>query len=394
MTPTINLSQFQPTDTPSFLGNYNSDMQKIDNFAAHVEEELGKGTGGSRLPPFAEIPAKLTAPPEPISVEAITAGGSVNAYTLTLNPEINRYTEGSNFFIRFAAANTSQTPTININNLGTINIRDVNGGILDAGVIGANSTILCVLQRNASRITELRLLSNVESPLNFTAGRVNRYHAASAIPIPGYADGTRYVVRFAEANTIGGVNVINNVLPELTFNLDDFGDLHFVNSIGQRPEPGAIPVNSVFIVEIRGGQAVLAERLDDSFRLATMRDVSEMRSVVSGIMSANGAMNLGFRPSAVIVMSREMGGNQRAAGAVHLTPWGRNIAMAVDAPSGNQTRRDATTAPETAVTTLEITATGFNVSGMFGSHNMHPTSAAFEQHPVSAQWPLRYIAFR
>jgi hypothetical protein len=116
--------------------------------------------------------------------------------------------------------------------------------------------------------------------------------------------------------------------------------------------------------------------------------------VVSGIMSANGAMNLGFRPSAVIVMSREMGGNQRAAGAVHLTPWGRNIAMAVDAPSGNQTRRDATTAPETAVTTLEITATGFNVSGMFGSHNMHPTSAAFEQHPVSAQWPLRYIAFR
>jgi len=62
---------------------------------------------------------------------------SPNTYTATLTPALTAYTTGMTVVIKFTNANTSTTPTLNLNSLGAVNIVHKNGTALNIGDIAA-----------------------------------------------------------------------------------------------------------------------------------------------------------------------------------------------------------------------------------------------------------------
>lgn len=91
--------------------------------------------------------------------------------------------------------------------------------------------------------------------------------------------------------------------------------------------------------------------------------VSTEAKFVSGIMTANGTVTLGFQPSAVIVTGTFFS---------NIT-----VQLAFALPSYPHYRATSPTA------SLTVTSTGFTTNGMYG-YNGEPTS----------QFPLHYIAFK
>lgn len=69
------------------------------------------------------------------------AGGTVNAITLTYSPAISAYTDKRIFAFVSSGANTSATPTVNINGLGARTIVKKGGQALVAGDIGAVESV-------------------------------------------------------------------------------------------------------------------------------------------------------------------------------------------------------------------------------------------------------------
>jgi hypothetical protein len=67
---------------------------------------------------------------------------AANTYTATLSPSLAAYTAGMRVFIKFTNANTSTTPTINLNSLGAITITRNNGNALQIGDIAAGMIAL------------------------------------------------------------------------------------------------------------------------------------------------------------------------------------------------------------------------------------------------------------
>lgn len=66
------------------------------------------------------------------------ASSGTDTYTATLAPAITSYTTGAEYKIKFGSANTSTTPTLNINSLGAKTIKKGNGTALIPGDITAN----------------------------------------------------------------------------------------------------------------------------------------------------------------------------------------------------------------------------------------------------------------
>jgi hypothetical protein len=344
--------------------------------------------GGGGHPPFATNPATLTVGGESVEVDAITTTGNADIYALGLASSLARYSHGMLLFVRFHIANTTAAPTLNVGGLGPIPIRDASGNPLNAGDVGVSSTFLTQIFSTASGGFELRILRFVPSPLIFTDGLSNIFDVTLLATISTYSTGARYVVKFNAANTVGGERVINNFAPTIRMNIDEIGELPLTrNSLN--PFVGEIPAGSVWVVETRvNAEIALIERVDDSHRYSMRSDLSAFTLVVTGIMTENGTMHLGFQPSCVIIMARRMTGRIGLGTSSTWLPWGNHIAMAVRGETGNQER-------EIGDSTVTITSDGFTTNSMFGSvlphdSNSNRVSAAF---PSTAA-PLRYIAFR
>jgi hypothetical protein len=74
--------------------------------------------------------------------QATTVGGTVDAITLSFTPSITAYATGQRLRFVSGGANTSATPTINVNSLGAKTVKKNPGGAaLVAGDIGASGTI-------------------------------------------------------------------------------------------------------------------------------------------------------------------------------------------------------------------------------------------------------------
>lgn len=69
----------------------------------------------------------------------VADSGSSTAYVLTFSPAVNAYATGQSFKFKAGNTNTSTTPTLNINSLGTKTIIHTNGSPLMIGSILANS---------------------------------------------------------------------------------------------------------------------------------------------------------------------------------------------------------------------------------------------------------------
>jgi hypothetical protein len=109
--------------------------------------------------------------------------------------------------------------------------------------------------------------------------------------------------------------------------------------------------------------------------------------------NANGAeVELGFRPRCVFVFARRMTGSVGSGTTTTWVPWGRFLAMAIDASAGNQVNPGLSG----DVITLEIRANGFWVNQMLGaiSADIPATQAArVTTQEVAATRALRYVAF-
>jgi len=76
-------------------------------------------------------------------ITATATAAVPDVYTASLTPHITgTYTTGAYFFITFTDANTTATPTINIDSLGAKTIKSQGGGALIAGEIRAGSHII------------------------------------------------------------------------------------------------------------------------------------------------------------------------------------------------------------------------------------------------------------
>jgi hypothetical protein len=71
----------------------------------------------------------------------VTTGGVANAYTVTLNPAPAAYYEGMRILVKFHAANTVSTPTINVNGLGAKSIYKQGVNFLTVGELAQNSIL-------------------------------------------------------------------------------------------------------------------------------------------------------------------------------------------------------------------------------------------------------------
>lgn len=83
------------------------------------------------------------------------AGGTVDAITLTYSPAITAYTDKRILAFRSAGANTSTTPTVDVNTLGAKTIVKNGGSALVAGDIGASGSVHFIQYDSANNRFEL-----------------------------------------------------------------------------------------------------------------------------------------------------------------------------------------------------------------------------------------------
>lgn len=108
-------------------------------------------------------------------VFAIASG--TDTYTATLSPAIAAYVDGAEYRIRFTNANLTTTPTLNLNNIGAINIGNQFGGVVQAGEIQAGAE--CTLRYESAGPKMLLLVGARGSPTLLKSGIAT---AVSALP--------------------------------------------------------------------------------------------------------------------------------------------------------------------------------------------------------------------
>lgn len=104
------------TDTGEvFVGNTSAPVQLVNNaaYAEHLKDYV-------------------------LQIPYAAAGGSANAYTVSLNPALAAYAEGVAVAVKINGDNTGAA-TLNINSLGAKSIVDSKGSALTAGKLKANS---------------------------------------------------------------------------------------------------------------------------------------------------------------------------------------------------------------------------------------------------------------
>jgi microcystin-dependent protein len=197
-------------------------------------------------------------------VNAAIDTGSVNSYVITLNPPASAYLNG--FFLAFLPLNQNTGPSsINVNNLGNIQILKQDGSALTPQTIvpGTVYSLICI--NNAMRIIapnssvivgEIQLFAGVTPPSNWltcngNAVSRNQYPALFGVISTTYGIGdgatTFNIPNFTgsfptQTTTLGQtggastVQLTNNNLPTHLHGIADPGHLHSVftdtNTIG------------------------------------------------------------------------------------------------------------------------------------------------------------------
>lgn len=85
------------------------------------------------------------------AVNFAAATGLVNVYAITLSPVPGAYAAGQAYAFTTTLANTTTTPTLNVNALGAITLTNKDGSALVAGQIPANSVVSVVYNSTGPR---------------------------------------------------------------------------------------------------------------------------------------------------------------------------------------------------------------------------------------------------
>jgi hypothetical protein len=306
-----------------------------------------------------------------------TTSGSGSAYTLSPIPAWNSYAAGSEVVVRFHTATAATTPTINISGLGARTLRNSTGGLLTTGALSGENWRAWV-----NTDGEIWLVEQIQLPeLTYTDPVTNIYTLDYIEGFGFHAVNRRLLVQFHAENTAGNLRPINNVFQSVSLQIQGVdGERRIYSQRNINPDVGAISADSVWSLQDNGNGFEL--------RVQASRDANFLMSgeglrIVTGIMTSNGAVNLGVQPKAVFVFASEITGEISSASVQTHGP-GRLIAMAI--PERGQTVGLPGNANDRAVV-LAITATGFTTSNMLGRG---VSSAA---NLPSVEQPLRYLAF-
>jgi hypothetical protein len=143
-----------------------------------------RGSSSTLRAEFASLEAAFDKLPTPAqtwgaSANYATAGGSVDAWTASISATyLTAYTDGMSLRVKFAAPNTSTTPTLNLNGLGTKQIVSEAGGPLAAGDIAAGSVVTLIYNSTFGKF-QIFLGSSVASAAANAASAVASAAAAA-----------------------------------------------------------------------------------------------------------------------------------------------------------------------------------------------------------------------
>lgn len=79
-----------------------------------------------------------------------TASFSSDAYAISLSPAITAYTDGMMVIWRSTNANTTTTPTLNVNGVGAVTITQMSGALAAGDIKGTNKINICVFNSTGS----------------------------------------------------------------------------------------------------------------------------------------------------------------------------------------------------------------------------------------------------
>ena len=134
---------------------------------------------------------------------AVASG--TDTYTATLSPVPTEYTTGADYHITFTNANTSTTPTLNLNSLGAVTIVKEGSAALVAGDIPAGHA--AILRKTASNFV---LLNPKPSPLphHMTLATQQATTSGTSIDFTGIPTGTkRIIIMFDGVSTNGSSGI-------------------------------------------------------------------------------------------------------------------------------------------------------------------------------------------
>jgi hypothetical protein len=159
--------------------------------------------------------AKLSQVQDSIVSHATVVGGTVDAITLTFSPGFTAYTSNMRFRFTAGGANTSTTPTVNVDTLGLKTIKTLNGAALGVGSIAGsghicdcvyNGTDVILLNPANNVLTTIFKLTGVISPAQITADQNN--YAPTGFATNGIwritTDGTTRTITGIDATAAGG----------------------------------------------------------------------------------------------------------------------------------------------------------------------------------------------
>lgn len=166
---------------------------------------------------------------------AFTTGGTSTAFTLTPSPVISSYVAGQRFRVKFNAANTTTTPTLNINGLGTksLKVYDSTGAkqnpavgafaanmLTDVEYDGTDMLVLDPLPASMPASSPVRQ-TVLGGPVNATTGNADFLPASSgtlSITSTGVSSTVPFVVTAANGfSSLGSVDRIGISTANLTW---------------------------------------------------------------------------------------------------------------------------------------------------------------------------------
>lgn len=140
--------------------------------------------------------------------------GTANTYAITLSPVLTAYSAGQCFSVKILHTNTSATCTLNINSLGTQNIKLTNGnnpniGDILVGMIadfeydGTNFQLL----NPSTLVSQVQIQNSTYSYAADTGGSANTYSATLSPAATAYTAGMYVELKIAHSNT--GASTLN-----------------------------------------------------------------------------------------------------------------------------------------------------------------------------------------
>lgn len=192
-----------------------------------------------------------------------------DTYTVTYDIVPSAYSTKMRMCLLFTNANTSTTPTLNVNSLGAKTIVDCEGGALVAGSIAASSAHIGIYDG-----TNIRLLTVNATP---TLGAVT-YNGAllssSATGGVGYATGAGGTVTQATSKATGVT--LNKTVGKITTHA---ANLNAATSVTFTFTNSSIAANDLLLLNIGGGASVgsysiFAEGLGSGSRTIHLRNES------------------------------------------------------------------------------------------------------------------------